>query len=79
MDTLNNIRLERAPGQVVRIELGLDANPNMTVSQLFEYGPIEILLMQSGKDKALFQVTSPYNLSVTPVEIHFKDEGDRLI
>ena len=82
MNTLNNVRLERAPGQVVRIELSSNANPNMTVGQLFWDGPIEVLVMHSWEGMTRLLVTTPYSLSVVPVNIGLAGEtqgDDRLV
>lgn len=79
MHTINQVRIERASGQVVRIELNPATDPNMTVSQLFGNGPIEVLVMHSLEDKARLLFTTPLSLSVTPVELSCENpEDDRL-
>ena len=64
------MRLDRAPGQVVKIGLDKDINPDMTVSQLFGNGPIEVMVMHSCDDKATLLVTTPQNFSVD-----YKEDG----
>ena len=80
MHTINQVRVERASGQVVRIELDMNADPNMTVSQLFGNGPIEVLVMHSLEDKTRLLFTTPLSLSVTPVELNCENpENDRIV
>ena len=70
MHTGKRVRIERTPGQVIRIGLDKDINPNMTVSQLFGYGPIEVMVLHSHEDKTTLQVDTSPNFS-----IKFKSDG----
>lgn len=59
--------VDRQAGQVVRIELGPDVNPKMSVEHLFSQSVLEIFVMRVTEGETKLMVTVPEYLQVTPV------------
>ncbi len=61
--------LTRKEGESILIELSNDINPEMTVSKLFENGPIEIQYVKQGDKKIKLGLIAPDELTILRSEL----------
>jgi len=67
---VKRVFVDRQPGQVVRIELAANVNPNMQVGSLFSQSMLEILVVRVEDGETKLMVTAPDKLQVTVVSAY---------